>query len=96
MTKQEKAQAIILDVATSEQIPPLELLKTRKYKYTAAKDRIIYLLDEIGLKRREIAGIFNWSNPTVGLHAIKRVVNRMHTSDNESAIINNIRRKVHG
>jgi len=97
MTKRERtarAETVINVVARNAGTPALQLVRTYKTADTRHRDRMAYLLDEVGLSRTEIAGIFRWANPTNTLHAIKRVVNRMHTTDEEAGIITQLRREI--
>ena len=94
MNKQQRAERIITAVAATAGVDPVVLVRTHRTKHTPYRDRMTYLLDEMGLSRTEIAGIFQWANPTNGLHAIRRVIKRMQGDSDEAQIITELRREI--
>ncbi len=94
MTKQQRAERIIKAVANEAGVDPVTLIRTRKTAHTPHRDRMTYLLDEIGVTRIEIADLFQWANPTNGLHAIRRVIKRMQSDSDEAQIITQLRREI--
>ena len=95
MNKQQRVEKLVMHVSNLAGLDPVEFLRGKgkmKYEYKPLRDALAYMLDDIGLKRHEAAGLLDMGAQGV-YSSCKRQIDRMHTEG--SSIIDDMRKLVY-
>ena len=94
-TKQQRVTHLIERIASEAGYTPLQFLHSVRKRDIARRDRLAYMLRQLGVTFKQISAIMQHTSPPASFYVVQRCVDRMHSDANEARVVRELKEEIY-